>query len=91
MREMGELFAAWDVVVCPSFRGGVLGITNLTGHPSVTVPNRFDPVEDDASGTLRAPGSITFLGGLYRDDQVLATAHAYQQTTDFHRRRPPVR
>lgn len=91
MQRMGEIFAEWDVLVCPSFRGEVLGITNLTGHPSVTLPNRFDPLEDDPGSERRQPGSITFVGGLYRDDQALAVAHAWQQATDFHRRRPPIR
>ena len=31
---------------------------------------------------------VTFLGGLYEDAKVLALAHAYQQATDFHLRRP---
>ena len=36
-------------------------------------------------------GAVTFVGGLYRDAAALALAHAYQQATDFHRRRPPIR
>jgi Asp-tRNA(Asn)/Glu-tRNA(Gln) amidotransferase A subunit family amidase len=79
-----------DVFVAPSFGGGVLQITNLTGHPAVVVPNRFDPIEDQQASPRRSPGSITFTGGLYRDDVVLAVAHAYQQRTDFHQRRPPI-
>lgn len=90
MQQMAALMTEWDVLVAPSFRAGILGITNLTGHPSVTVPNRFDPVGDDPASARRQPGSITFTGGLWRDDLVLAVAHAYQQVTDFHRRRPPI-
>jgi Asp-tRNA(Asn)/Glu-tRNA(Gln) amidotransferase A subunit family amidase len=36
------------------------------------------------------PTSITFTGNLYGEEHVLALAHAYQQATDFHRKRPPL-
>lgn len=92
MSAMAEAMTDLDVFVSPSFRGGTLGVTNLTGHPSVTVPNAFHRVEDAPAGSpRRAPGSITFIGALYRDDAALALAHAYQGATDFHRRRPPIR
>lgn len=80
-----------DVFVAPPYRMGTLGITNLTGHPCVCVPNAFRRVEDQPSSSpRRQPASVTFLGPLYRDAEVLAVAHAYQQATDFHRRRPPI-
>ena len=81
MGDMEELFAAVDVYVCPTYMGDNLLRTNLTGHPCVTVPNGF------LDGT---PTSITFTGRLYGESAVLAVAHAFQQATDFHRRRPPV-
>jgi len=37
----------------------------------------------------QTPVSITFLGPLYQEERPLALAHAYQQATDFHLRRPP--
>jgi Asp-tRNA(Asn)/Glu-tRNA(Gln) amidotransferase A subunit family amidase len=91
MREMAGLFREIDVLIQPSF-GRALLMTNLTGHPSVTVPNAFLPVEDQpADSPRRNPASITFLGGLYRDDLTLAVADWYQGRTDFHRRRPSIR
>ena len=90
MQEMEAVMDDVDVFVSPSFRGGALQITNLTGHPAVVVPNRFDRLEDAPDSPRRVPGSITFTGGLYQDDKVLAVAHAYQQRTDFHKRRPPI-
>ena len=90
MKEMEQVMNQIDVFVSPSFRGGTLRITNLTGHPAVVVPNRFDLLEDQPNSPRRSPGSITFMGGLYKDDAVLAVAHAYQQQTDFHLRRPPI-
>jgi Asp-tRNA(Asn)/Glu-tRNA(Gln) amidotransferase A subunit family amidase len=35
------------------------------------------------------PGTIRFLGALYRDDLVTRVAHAYQSATDFHKAKPP--
>jgi Asp-tRNA(Asn)/Glu-tRNA(Gln) amidotransferase A subunit family amidase len=37
----------------------------------------------------QTPVSLTFLGPLYQDELPLALAHAFQQATDFHTRRPP--
>ena len=80
MQQFAEALHDFDVVVAPSFRKGVVGATNLTGHPCVVVPNGF---EDDGT-----PVSISFIGNLYRDSEALTVAHAYQQATDFHRRHP---
>ena len=90
MLEMDDLFQEIDVLVTPSFGGDLLSITNLTGHPSVTVPNRFDPLPDQPDSPYREPGSISFVAGLYRDEHALALAHAFQQETDWHLQRPPV-
>jgi Asp-tRNA(Asn)/Glu-tRNA(Gln) amidotransferase A subunit family amidase len=35
------------------------------------------------------PGTVRFLGALYRDDLVLRVAHAYQSATAFHKATPP--
>jgi Asp-tRNA(Asn)/Glu-tRNA(Gln) amidotransferase A subunit family amidase len=37
----------------------------------------------------QVPVSLTFLGGLFREDRLLAVAHAYQTATPWHLRRPP--
>jgi len=79
-----------DVLVSPSFGGGTLGITNLTGHPCVCLPNALRPVEEGPD-VRRQPGSISFIAPLYRDDRALTLAHAVQQETDIHTRRPPIR
>jgi Asp-tRNA(Asn)/Glu-tRNA(Gln) amidotransferase A subunit family amidase len=81
MRRWNELFSDLDVIVTPTSAPNQLLATNLTGHPAVILPNGFR--ED---GT---PVSITFLGGLFREEAPLALARAYQEATDFHRRVPP--
>ena len=83
MQEMEKVISEVDVYVTPSFVGGNLLLTNLTGHPAVVVPNGFR----SADGT---PTSITFMGKLYGETELLSLAHAYQQATDFHLKRPPL-
>ena len=90
MQRVHDVMQEVDVFVSPPFRGGTLGITNLTGHPCVCLPNAFRPLEDQSESPRRQPGSITFVGSLYRDAEVLSLARAYQGMTDFHRRRPPI-
>jgi Asp-tRNA(Asn)/Glu-tRNA(Gln) amidotransferase A subunit family amidase len=80
MREMAEKMSGVDVFVTPSYGGNVLLVTNLTGHPAVVVPNGFDK-----NGS---PVSITFIGGLFREEQALRVARAYQDATGFHLKRP---
>lgn len=91
MQRMAETLRDVDVFVSPTFRGQTLRITNLTGHPCVCAPNAFHVLEDMPDSPRRSPGSITFIGGLYQDADALLLAHAYQNATDFHRRRPPIR
>ena len=82
MQQMDALFQEIDVLVTPSFAGNVLQLTNLTGHPAVALPNGFSE-----QGT---PTSISFVGGLNREAELLAVAEAFQDATDFHRRHPPL-
>jgi Asp-tRNA(Asn)/Glu-tRNA(Gln) amidotransferase A subunit family amidase len=80
LREWHDVFQKIDVLVTPT-GGPQLTATNLTGHPAVILPHGFRP-----DGT---PVSLTFLAGLYREDQLLRVAHAYQRATDFHLKKPP--
>lgn len=81
MQEMAKLMQDIDVYLAPtSGRSNNLLVTNLTGHPCVVVPNGFDK-----RGRLT---SITFIGGLYGEAQVLRLAQAYQEATAFHLEHP---
>jgi Asp-tRNA(Asn)/Glu-tRNA(Gln) amidotransferase A subunit family amidase len=80
IQKMDSVMQQVDVYVSPAFGGGNLVLTNLTGHPSVVLPNGFR--ED---GT---PTSITFMGDLFDEATVLAVAAKYQEATDFHKRHP---
>ena len=83
MRELEVALGDVDAYVTPSFGGDHLLLTNLTGHPAVVLRNGFGTSDS-------TPTSITFMGRLYRETEVLALAHAYQQATDFHLKRPPL-
>jgi Asp-tRNA(Asn)/Glu-tRNA(Gln) amidotransferase A subunit family amidase len=84
MKEMETLMREVDAYVSPTYAGNNLLLTNLTGHPQVVVPNGFR----SADGT---PLSITFTGALYGETAALALAHAWQQATDHHLKRPAIR
>ena len=80
MEAMSDLMSEIDVYVVPSFGGSNLLLTNLTGHPTVVLPNGFTE-----QGT---PTSISFVGKLFGEAETLAVAKAYQDGTDFHLRHP---
>lgn len=90
MRKMQDVMSEIDVFISPTFGGNTLRVTNLTGHPSVTVPNRFARLEDKPLSARRTPFSITFVGQLHADDDLLSVAAAFQSRTQFHRNRPPI-
>lgn len=79
MREMEEVLRPIDLYV----GGNDLFITNLTGHPTVVLPNGFTR-RDGAE----VPTSLTFSGHLFGETELLAVAHAYQQATGHHLKRP---
>jgi Asp-tRNA(Asn)/Glu-tRNA(Gln) amidotransferase A subunit family amidase len=78
---MERLMKEVEALVVPSFGGDMLLLTNLTGHPAVVLPDGFRR----SDGT---PTSLTFIGRLYGETDLLAVAHAYQQATGFQLRRP---
>jgi len=79
MRQMNSLFEKVDLYV----GGNDLVITNLTGHPSVVVPNGLTKRQG-----RRVPGSLTFTGNLFAESELLGVAHAYQQRTGHHLQHP---
>ncbi len=80
MEQMAKLFETVDVIVAPTFGSTQLVATNFTGHPALILPNGFR-----TDGT---PTSLTFLGNLYREDQLCAVAKAYQDATKWNKRHP---
>lgn len=83
MKAMADKLAGIDVFVAPSFRAGILSITNLTGHPCVVVPTGTD---EEGNST-----SISFIGNLFEEGKTLAAAKAFQDATDFHLKHPELK
>jgi Asp-tRNA(Asn)/Glu-tRNA(Gln) amidotransferase A subunit family amidase len=81
MREMAELMDRVDLYV----GGSDLALANLTGHPTVVVPNGLA-----TRGGVETPRSLTFTGRLFGESDLLAVANAYQRATSFHLARPPM-
>ncbi len=99
-RAMDDLYAKYDALVAPSrgtvaypidvdfdrawpgFGGGppVIPAGNAVGQPALSVPNGFGP--------KGLPTGIQFTGRAWGEARLLALAHAYQQATEWHRRRP---
>ena len=100
MRQFAATVSRFDVYIAPYINmrsGGAAGgdstpplppsairdhfqVANLCGYPAVSVPNGFT-----AEGK---PTSITFLGRLYAEAEILALARAYQERAGFHLRHP---
>jgi Asp-tRNA(Asn)/Glu-tRNA(Gln) amidotransferase A subunit family amidase len=86
MQEMGKVMESVDVYVHSGF--GELLISNLTGHPTVVVPN------GQAGGAAKGGGGqmvpFLFVGRLWGEAEVLAVAKGYQDATEHHKKRPPL-
>jgi Asp-tRNA(Asn)/Glu-tRNA(Gln) amidotransferase A subunit family amidase len=78
MQRMDKFMADWDVLVSPPF-GGLLLVTNLTGHPQSVVPCGF------INGL---PQGIVFTGKLYEEGGPLRVAMAYEKATKWHTMHP---
>ena len=98
MEAVAKVFEGLDVIVAPT-NSEQLVITNLTGNPSVILPNGLrgddapkpptdDPGDFQNSGGPGTPVSLTFFGDLYGEAKLLAFAKAYQDATGFHKKHP---
>jgi Asp-tRNA(Asn)/Glu-tRNA(Gln) amidotransferase A subunit family amidase len=89
MREMARVMSEVDVYVSPfdyaDYTPNPVAtlnttITNLTGQPSIVVPHGFNEKGN--------PTSLTFVGRVFGEAQMLAAARAYQEATDWHLKHP---
>jgi aspartyl-tRNA(Asn)/glutamyl-tRNA(Gln) amidotransferase subunit A len=55
---------------------------NIGGIPGITVPNGF--------GQQNLPTGVQFVGAAWSERTLIEIAAAYQQRTDWHRKRPPL-
>jgi Asp-tRNA(Asn)/Glu-tRNA(Gln) amidotransferase A subunit family amidase len=78
VEEMNQALKDVDVYIEISWSNN--WSTNMTGHPIVVVPCGFLP-----SGR---PVTVTFVGQLFREADLLAVAKTFQDATNFHLRHP---
>ena len=74
IEELNEAMSGIDL-----FIGSDLGLTNLTGHPEISIPHGF------FQGT---PTNLRFTGKLFGETEILLLAHALQSRTDHHLKHP---
>jgi Asp-tRNA(Asn)/Glu-tRNA(Gln) amidotransferase A subunit family amidase len=90
MEAMEKTLAGIDVYLAPisasrsrtpnSILNLNTALTNLTGHPGIVVRNGIGP--------KGIPTSVTFVGKIYGEANMLALAHAYQKATKWHEAHP---
>lgn len=81
INEMYAIMKDLDVLISPTFGGRQLSITNLTGHPVISVPTGLDD--------RQRPTSLTLIGNLYDEEAILLMAKAFQERTEFDEMHPP--
>lgn len=89
MREMAQVMANVDVYVTPFDYADYTpnpvatrntSVTNLTGQPCVVLPHGFNEKGN--------PTSLTFIGRVFGEAEMLALAKAYQDATDWRLKHP---
>ncbi|WP_461444279.1 amidase [Maribacter sp.] len=80
MQKINALLQDFDVIISPTFGNRQLVITNLTGHPVISIPTGLD--------YEKHPTSITLVGNLYDEASILLLAKAFQDQTLFDEMHP---
>jgi len=82
VNEIKSLFKDFDIILSPSFGKNQLLITNLTGHPVVSLPNGLDE--------KGRPTSISIIGNYGDEDKILYFAEIIQNRINFNKKKPPL-
>ncbi|WP_335639557.1 amidase [Maribacter arcticus] len=80
IEKMEVIMKDYDILISPTFGNRQLIITNLTGHPVISIPTGLDKEKH--------PTSITLVGNLYDEASILLLAKAFQENTDFDEMHP---
>jgi Asp-tRNA(Asn)/Glu-tRNA(Gln) amidotransferase A subunit family amidase len=87
------------VILSPNFAGGLLIITNYTGHPCLTLragftdmPTRtaFGQPKPDNPEIVSVPHNITLWGPLFEERKLLTMGAALEQKLGVASARPPL-
>jgi len=77
--EFCELMKDWDAIIAPGTGEASLTITNLTGHPALSLPCGF------VDGM---PRGMTVIGRLWEESTILNIGRAYEAATAWHNEHP---
>ena len=80
IEETHQILKEYDIIISPTFGGRQMLITNLTGHPALSLPNGFDD--------KGRPTSITLIGNYFEEAKLIALAEAYQKQHAYHNQIP---
>jgi len=78
IREMEKLMSQYDVFLTPT-NSATLGVTNLTGHPAISLKAGFID---------NRPVELMVTGRLYDEATILRVALAYERGTEWHKKNP---
>ena len=81
IEEIADLFNNYDVLIFPTYGTDQSAISNMTGHPVISLPIGFDQQGH--------PLSIILMGQLYGEASLLEIAHQFQLITDYAGNAPP--
>lgn len=82
IEEMNTLFEKVDILLIPAYADNISMITNLTGHPAISLP-----VGIDSKGR---PLSLCLIGKLYDDGPMIRLAMDFQKITGYDEMHPPI-
>lgn len=80
IERFNKLIGPYDFLVGPESGRNISLITNLTGHPAISIPNGFDK--------RGRPTSFILIGNLYDEGPMLEAAYLIQQATDHEEKHP---
>ncbi len=80
VQKVNEVIEKYDAIICPTWVGNQAAITNLTGHPAISMPTGFNK--------NHSPTGITLVGKLYDEATLLAVAKVYQDATQWNKMHP---
>ena len=80
IEKFNSVITDYDFIVVPANGKNQSLLTNLTGHPAISIPTGFDKKGH--------PTSVILIGNLYDEGPILEAAYIIQQATDFEEKHP---